>query len=259
MFCFFDVKGLKNEDFCFNISENEDEDNFLVDAFSLEHLDVSLCTDLSFMFYNCKNLKNFDFLKEWDVSKNTKFTNMFTFCNFSDVSFLSKWNMKNAEDLDYMFWGCENLKDLTGIQNWKLDKAKLFCRMFGNCKSLTDANALQYWNMTQATDISFMFENCIKLVKIDLLNNWKLDKKVDKQEIISKCKNIKNIVCLQPFACLPNHITAKGVMHSLRENYSNVNVVAIDCDAGSSEANQLNRIKLMMTIAKKILAAKKFM
>ena len=193
MFCFFDVKGLKNEDFCFNISENEDEDNFLVDAFSLEHLDVSLCTDLSFMFYNCKNLKNFDFLKEWDVSKNTKFSNMFTFCNFSDVSFLSKWNMKNAEDLDYMFWGCENLKDLTGIQNWKLDKAKLFCRMFGNCKSLTDANALQYWNMTQATDISFMFENCIKLVNIDLLNNWKLDKKVVKQEIISKCKNIKNI------------------------------------------------------------------
>ena len=193
MFCFFDVSGKKDEDFCFNISEDEDEENFLIDASCLEHLDVSLCTDLSFMFYNCKKVKNFDFLKEWDVSKTTKFANMFTFCNFSNVSFLSKWNMKNAEDLEHMFWGCENLKDLTGIQNWKLENAKLFCRMFGNCKNLTDANALQYWNMTQAIDISYMFENCIKLVKIDLLNNWKLDNKVDKQNIIFKCKSITNI------------------------------------------------------------------
>ena len=193
MFCFFDVSGKKDEDFCFNISEDEDEENFLIDASCLEHLDVSLCTDLSFMFYNCKKVKNFDFLKEWDVSKTTKFANMFTFCNFSNVNFLSKWNMKNAEDLEHMFWGCENLKDLTGIQNWKLENAKLFCRMFGNCKNLTDANALQYWNMTQAIDISYMFENCIKLVKIDLLNNWKLDNKVDKQNIIFKCKSITNI------------------------------------------------------------------
>ena len=193
MFCFFDVSGKKDEDFCFNISEDEDEENFLIDASCLEHLDVSLCTDLSFMFYNCKKVKNFDFLKEWDVSKVTKFSNMFTFCNFSNVSFLSKWNMKNAEDLEHMFWGCENLNDLTGFKNWKLDNAKLFCRMFGNCKNLTDANSLQYWNMTQAIDISYMFENCIKLVKIDLLNNWKLDNKVDKQNVIFKCKNITNI------------------------------------------------------------------
>ena len=193
MFCFFDVSGKKDEDFCFNISEDEDEENFLIDASSLEHLDVSLCTDLSFMFYNCKKVKNFDFLKGWDVSKAAYFTNMFTFCSFSNVSFLSKWNMKNAEDLEHMFWGCENLNDLTGIQNWKLENAKLFCRMFGNCKNLTDANALQYWNMSQAVDISYMFENCIKLVKINSLNNWKLDNKVDKQNVIFKCKNITNI------------------------------------------------------------------
>ena len=68
---------------------------------------------------------------------------------------------------------------------------------------------------------------------------------------------IKNIVCLSPFACLPNHIIAKGVMHTLRENFDHVNVTAIDCDAGSSEVNQLNRIKLMMTVAKKFLPARR--
>ena len=67
-------------------------------------------------------------------------------------------------------------------------------------------------------------------------------------------ENVENIICLQPFGCLPNHITGKGVMHNLRENYSKANIVAIDCDAGSSEVNQLNRIKLMLSVAKKEIA-----
>ena len=66
-------------------------------------------------------------------------------------------------------------------------------------------------------------------------------------------EDVKNIICLQPFGCLPNHITGKGVMHSLRNYYHGANIVAIDCDAGSSEVNQLNRIKLMMTVAKENL------
>ena len=79
-------------------------------------------------------------------------------------------------------------------------------------------------------------------------------------EMVELIENgVKNIVGLSPFACLPNHIILKGCLHNLRESYDNVNVVAIDCDAGSSEVNQENRIKLMMTVAKKILAAKKVM
>ncbi len=69
-------------------------------------------------------------------------------------------------------------------------------------------------------------------------------------------EGVENIVCLQPFGCLPNHITGKGVMHNLRESYERANIVAIDCDAGSSEVNQLNRLKLMLAVAKKELAEK---
>ena len=70
-------------------------------------------------------------------------------------------------------------------------------------------------------------------------------------------EGVENVVCLQPFACLPNHLTGKGVMHALRQHFERANIVAIDCEAGSSEVNQLNRLKLMLTIAKKILDAKK--
>ena len=61
---------------------------------------------------------------------------------------------------------------------------------------------------------------------------------------------INNIVCVQPFACLPNHVVGKGVIKTIREKYPKANISAIDYDPGASEANQTNRIKLMMAIAK---------
>lgn len=62
---------------------------------------------------------------------------------------------------------------------------------------------------------------------------------------------VKNIVCTQPFACLPNHIVGKGVIKELRLRYPESNIVAVDYDPGASEVNQLNRIKLMLATALK--------
>lgn len=61
--------------------------------------------------------------------------------------------------------------------------------------------------------------------------------------------------CLQPFACLPNHVTGKGMMKAIRERFPKANIVAIDYDPGASNVNQLNRIKLMMATAHKNLEA----
>lgn len=62
-------------------------------------------------------------------------------------------------------------------------------------------------------------------------------------------ENVPNIVCTQPFACLPNHVVGKGVIKALRKAYPESNIVAIDYDPGASEVNQLNRIKLMLSTA----------
>jgi predicted nucleotide-binding protein (sugar kinase/HSP70/actin superfamily) len=64
---------------------------------------------------------------------------------------------------------------------------------------------------------------------------------------------VENIVCLQPFACLPNHITGKGMIKELRRSYPKANIAAIDYDPGASEVNQQNRIKLMLSVAKEAL------
>ena len=68
---------------------------------------------------------------------------------------------------------------------------------------------------------------------------------------------VNNIVCTQPFACLPNHVVGKGVIKALRKQYPLSNIVAIDYDPGASEVNQLNRIKLMLSTAQKNLAKEK--
>jgi predicted nucleotide-binding protein (sugar kinase/HSP70/actin superfamily) len=66
-----------------------------------------------------------------------------------------------------------------------------------------------------------------------------------------------NIVCTQPFACLPNHIVGKGVIKELRRRHPESNIVAIDYDPGASEVNQLNRIKLMLSTAFKNIEKQK--
>ena len=60
---------------------------------------------------------------------------------------------------------------------------------------------------------------------------------------------VPNIACVQPFACLPNHVTGKGMIKELRRQYPQANIVAVDYDPGASEVNQLNRIKLMIAVA----------
>lgn len=65
------------------------------------------------------------------------------------------------------------------------------------------------------------------------------------------CNDVPNIVCAQPFGCLPNHIVGKGMIRAIRNHHPNANIVSIDYDPGATRINQENRIKLMLSTAKK--------
>ena len=67
-------------------------------------------------------------------------------------------------------------------------------------------------------------------------------------ELISS--GVNNIVCAQPFGCLPNHIVGKGMIRKIRGVYPHANIVAVDYDPGATKVNQENRIKLMLSTAK---------
>ena len=68
---------------------------------------------------------------------------------------------------------------------------------------------------------------------------------------------VTNIVCTQPFGCLPNHICGKGMMQPIKSRHPEVNIVAIDYDAGASPVNQENRIKLMLANAQPVAPEKR--
>ena len=63
-----------------------------------------------------------------------------------------------------------------------------------------------------------------------------------------------NIICTQPFGCLPNHIIAKGMSRAVKERYPDANIIAIDYDPGATRVNQENRIKLMLANARAAMA-----
>jgi len=62
-------------------------------------------------------------------------------------------------------------------------------------------------------------------------------------------EGVGNIICVQPFGCLPNHVVGKSMIKPIKKMYPSANIAAIDYDPGASEVNQLNRIKLMLSVA----------
>ena len=68
-------------------------------------------------------------------------------------------------------------------------------------------------------------------------------------EMIEFIEQEQNIICVQPLACLPNHVTGKGMIKPVKELYPSANIIPIDYDPGISAVNQLNRIKLMLANA----------
>jgi predicted nucleotide-binding protein (sugar kinase/HSP70/actin superfamily) len=63
-------------------------------------------------------------------------------------------------------------------------------------------------------------------------------------------EGVENIVCTQPFGCLPNHVVGKGTVRILRDKYPHSNIIPIDYDPGDTNVNQINRIELMLSIAR---------
>ena len=73
-------------------------------------------------------------------------------------------------------------------------------------------------------------------------------------EMLALCmEGFENIVCTQPFGCLPNHIIGKGMVRRIKELHAGANIVSIDYDPSATKVNQENRIKLMLSVAKEKL------
>lgn len=157
--------------------------------------------------------------------------------------------------------------DLIGFMNyslfnqiWKADELNMSKKAKGFAKLGIDAINLLEKPMNKALEKSERFEGIESIYdiakgasKVISIGNHTGEGWFLTGEMIELLNNgVKNIVCLQPFGCLPNHIVGKGMLKELRRQFKGANISPIDYDPGSSEVNQLNRIRLMMTTAKKM-------
>ena len=111
----------------------------LTTLIDFQKLDVSNCTDFSFMFYNCVSLQ--------------------------DINGLQNWNVENGTDFSFMFYNCESLQDLNELQNWNVSNGINFSYIFYNCESLQEISLTNTLTILSKE----MFYNCNPNLKI----HWK--------------------------------------------------------------------------------------
>ena len=147
----------------------------LTTLINFKNLDVSNCTDFSFMFRNCESLQNLNGLQNWNVSNGVDFSKMFAFCeSVQNINALKNWNVYNGTDFSCMFENCQALQNINALKTWNVSNGKDFSCMFASCKSLQDLNGLQNWNVSNCVDFSGMFYHCNALEEILLSNTFKI-------------------------------------------------------------------------------------
>ncbi len=144
-------------------------------------------------------------------------------------------------------WKYENL----GFSKKSKWLAEFAIKVIEHCEAPMNQALLDSTRFTEITPIEKLAEDASKILSIGnhTGEGWFLT-----GEMIDLLNNdVLNIICMQPFGCLPNHVVGKGVMKELRYQYPMANIAAIDYDPGVSVVNQLNRIRLLLATAEKNL------
>lgn len=151
--------------------------------------------------------------------------------------YITDWNEK--------YLGTGGNKTLYALMRWSLDRYNA---------PIKAAIATSHGKFKQDDPMPELVEKAAEVTSIGVQagEGWLLTAEI--LELIER--GCPNVICAQPFACLPNHVTGRGMFGKIRRLHPEANIVSIDYDPGASEANQLNRIKLMIAAAKKAHKAK---
>ena len=151
--------------------------------------------------------------------------------------YITAWNEK--------YLGTGGNKTLYALMRWSLDRYNA---------PIKAAIATSHGKFKQDDPMPELVEKAAEVTSIGVQagEGWLLTAEI--LELIEQ--GCPNVICAQPFACLPNHVTGRGMFGKIRRLHPEANIVSIDYDPGASEANQLNRIKLMIAAAKKAHKAK---
>ena len=155
----------------------------------LKYLNTAEVTDMSHMFWNCRNLSSLD-LTNFNTAKVENMFGMFFDCENLSSLVISKFNTANVTDMSNMFYRCENLSSLD-IPNFNTAKVTDMSYMFYSCQKLTELN-LSNFNTANVTNMTSMFLNCKVLSSLNL-SNFNTAKVTDMSSMFKYCKVLSSL------------------------------------------------------------------
>ena len=155
----------------------------------LKYLNTAEVTDMSYMFWNCRNLSSLD-LTNFNTAKVENMFGMFFDCENLSSLVISKFNTANVTDMSNMFYRCENLSSLD-IPNFNTAKVTDMSYMFYSCQKLTELN-LSNFNTANVTNMRSMFLNCKVLSSLNL-SNFNTAKVTDMSSMFNYCKVLSSL------------------------------------------------------------------
>ena len=155
----------------------------------LKYLNTAEVTDMSYMFWNCRNLSSLD-LTNFNTTKVENMFGMFFDCENLSSLVISKFNTANVTDMSNMFYRCENLSSLD-IPNFNTAKVTDMSYMFYSCQKLTELN-LSNFNTANVTNMTSMFLNCKVLSSLNL-SNFNTAKVTDMSSMFKYCKVLSSL------------------------------------------------------------------
>ena len=161
----------------------------------LKYLNTAEVTDMSYMFWNCRNLSSLD-LTNFNTAKVENMFGMFFDCENLSSLVISKFNTANVTDMSNMFYRCENLSSLD-IPNFNTAKVTDMSYMFYSCQKLTELN-LSNFNTANVTNMTSMFLNCKVLSSLNL-SNFNTAKVTDMSGMFSGCSMLQTIYISDDF------------------------------------------------------------
>ena len=184
----------------------------------LKYLNTAEVTDMSYMFWNCRNLSSLDLTnfntakvenmsgmfhscqklssltlsESFNTANVTDMSNMFSYCNMLEKLNLSNFNTTKVEDMSYMFYMCQKLTELN-LSNFKTEKVKNMKYMFSYCNMLEKLD-LSNFNTTKVTDMSGMFSGCSMLQTIYVSDNFVTTKVSSGADMFSGCDKLNGFI-----------------------------------------------------------------
>ena len=180
----------------------------LNDISALSKWNTSNVTDMSYLFFGCKNLSDISALSNWNTKNVTTMQGMFAGfigdeyptpthvpgCEgLTNLDKLSDWDTSNVTDMSYLFFGCKNLENLAGLKNWNTSKVTNMYCMFVLCEKLRNVDEMANWDVQNVTDMSNMFDGCKSLENLNGLKGWKTNKNLIIACMFSGCENLTDI------------------------------------------------------------------